>query len=242
MLRALGAFLGEATVAVSVWFSTTRSHRRADIWVPWARPASSCSASPFSRLGGTGEADLLGLHRSEAGEPETGPGDASETCNAPAARESAPAWAELQWGLTGALWAVRAGEAELASKDLAAIVAPSLEAAVHDLRTRDHLTDAAPSLRGARRSIVLNDFEDFCRGPCRDSSRRARRGGAAGDARRTAPFLAPVDSRRKSGSGGRAMAGSGSPATRRVGSKSICWTAGTRRCSTIGKTGSSRRS
>lgn len=151
MLKALGAFLGVAAVAAFVWFSYhPLSSPHIYLYALAAAGVVIFVVSLWAGRGRTGGADLLDMHRAAEQPGETSLEAVPGTGGPPEPPESLPAWAQLQWDLTQALWAVRASEAELAGKELAEVVVTSLEDAMGDLPTRDRLADAALLSEGYR--------------------------------------------------------------------------------------------
>jgi hypothetical protein len=150
MLKALGTFLGAVAVAAFVWFSY---HPLASPHVYlYALGAAGLIIAAASLAGGrtsAGGADLLDMQAAPL-PPPASIDPVREPPSVPATPESLPAWAQLQWDLTRALWAVRAGEAELAGQELAELVVTSLEEAISEPHTRERLTDAALLAEGYR--------------------------------------------------------------------------------------------
>ncbi len=148
MLRATGVVLGILAIALAVWFGY--------------HPASSPHLYLYS-LGAAGvvlgavsllvrrgtRPSMPEALQTPSAPPDARPPSSGSASELPDTLESLPAWAQLQWDLTRALWNVRAAEAELWGQELAELVVMRMtETSVRD--ARDRLTDAALLAEGFR--------------------------------------------------------------------------------------------
>jgi hypothetical protein len=158
MLRALGALLGALAIAAAVWFDYHPASSPHLYLLSLGAAGIVLGVFSFlaSRSPGSRESEARPRLPAPLDQKTSPPGASSQL---PDTLESLPAWAQLQWDLTRALWKVRAAEAEVWGQELAELVMMR-RAETSGRDTRDRLTDATLLAEGFR-AIAAGRVPDY---------------------------------------------------------------------------------